>query len=1754
MKSKLLALFLLLFVSYFVGPSDVPTVYGQSIGLQEFRETRNDCAPVVSSDFGTGIYYKRECSGNIFGQNEFGSFGREWNWWNIGQLAFDNFWVGDPSPGDLFVSKTGCYSPEERFSTAVDPEEDLFGKQKPDNDQLLTKKRCIEAVDFRIDMFRVGKEADYLLCMGSDYEDDIDDFCRYFDGYTLHRANDTDDPELYVPPLEIEDFPDNLLDGYRYMPLILDPKENYCGEYGEWHLGWPYPGPPTRVNKNWVFDRDDVYGIGTDAMDGIAYEDLIDPENKGWKYRNHQCLKLYVQEWAHRADCGDVVLQGAPNYVGAGHCLWAKAYNAKDSCPQGTYGKNQVGCAGDDDPPAPRGGSRTLRSEAFDYFNFDAGGWNEWDEEKNVCQYMPKYGSDPDEFLYPEIDSGEKWISFAKRTCNAFYGPYGFPDTVGPPYGDIKGAREPTYGRCNFMMGINRFYRQWDYPADWPADTSCIRNTDYTIVPEERDFPCEDMEPWRFHRIDGPWWTWIRDLDSDVPEQVDSDGMPIPYWTADRGNKAGSWIGGVDERFLARHCEAHNIGDRDNSGLVMFTDDPDGPGTGGPPFDGNFFMPSWNNDWDPPITLTSLYGSRNAGVNKFGVKWCEFEVPLEPQISLHPTRDINNSRTENLDLNLSVLERIRDVTCERFSQRLWWEYDHDPALPKFFGFYIDSNWENPFTYNTDIRTQEMRCGLWDGTYHKIYGKTISGLYPVPTSMDLISYRLPRFDYEFLRTFKDCTGPWVEWVVKDDWLGRTRNSACSKVNYECSIGMCAGYQLIGVTGEPYSGICNCPWPDGQCFSNNDKTKPCPCDPPTGTCPHDTLGDANGDGTLSDTRSDGPVNCLGMKLFDATPPPWLIGDGVHMGCDGDPYGNTESWLYPWPDDPWKFTIYDPLLWDPPSGAPAWQVPDLCCRPIWEDVVPLDLPDDLFWCDCQTDDIPYSFRCNEAHCNCQQQLRGPGPYEVNYNPWPGVGGLKDCWVDSFQTPVPEAEERLTVHPWGYLYERQEDDIGVPFGWEQPDLNLLYWGAEFRVPSVGSNSGPAPRLWELGTCGGDANNLPNETYYIASRPLSYWGDGFYTSCNPDMQYRRWFGCFAQARGNACPILERPVSNGISPPEAVIGGAAPGFQSIDAEGVFYSRPSTNVIRGQHMRWTLPEPNMLSYIDVTRDSAGFDEGRKASEMVYETQTLSENDPYMSPLVPNPFSPYGDTGELKSPFNWLDKITTDATIQTSTYYNHITRASDSIIGPRGCDIGGWYEMMLYQARCIRLFKLNCMCDYNKTFASGMAEAYVLKRGGAQFNAIKFDKLCSDGTEGPPDGPDCKDGKDPIDFKREVTLIWPLMWRGYASPLYGKMCGNMAARIWRWTIPNYGGLDCARVGDFIIWDEQLQDINTDTDDVVFFTDARSRRHIAFVEWTSWDLERDSDDSFYCTTVEEDIDKVKLMEITEWNWGKNLDACGVTNRWKTLTHRTVFKDQIQAKSERPHQNLPGGGTEVKNPMPDFAWGDDDEPFEYGLCNDADLQYCWERNWDRIKVYRHLKDHFTNVLTPFPPPVKAYYPPAGQEILVCQALIANPDLEECEAAQHPDYPECLEWDPPIPPDCAECPELVTNPDWEANRKHPICSAPKLLDQEAAAAMPENDPLQNYVDLGYYGYDRLVNALWDRIGLCEPTLRRGGSIRLSNTQRRDLTMGAILGAPARFNPSGLMQNNPSVDTGAPYNWPCFQGDGPMPDGCPINGIPVPVP
>jgi hypothetical protein len=330
-----------------------------------------------------------------------------------------------------------------------------------------------------------------------------------------------------------------------------------------------------------------------------------------------------------------------------------------------------------------------------------------------------------------------------------------------------------------------------------------------------------------------------------------------------------------------------------------------------------------------------------------------------------------------------------------------------------------------------------------------------------------------------------------------------------------------------------------------------------------------------------------------------------------------------------------------------------------------------------------------------------------------------------------------------------------------------------------------------------------------------------------------------------------------------------------------------------------------------------------------------------------------------------------------------RAEDTIVGPRGCDIGGWYEMMLYQARCIRWFGLNCICDYDKTFARGNAVNYSLRKGGMKFNVAypalnqntQFEVEAAVDRYGRPvketaedvaiditglQNPEIKvsDENKPVSsgelqyklkqdargnyIPKTVGLgsfeikygnrLYPLSDRGNVGPEFAhnwkKSKNTTTLPTPQTTDYRFKGLSDVRVGDFIYWDES---ISTKVNGLDF--DIGYPRHMAYVEKVN--------------RLKGDDGKMHVVSITvsEMNWGKNLDSCGNTDMWGKTSYRVIKNPGLD----------PGNNTEVVPiakvlvPLPGVKIKKPTE--KYASCNNADWAVCVEKYWDQVNVYRPYK-----------------------------------------------------------------------------------------------------------------------------------------------------------------------------------------------------------
>ncbi|MBN8531337.1 MAG: hypothetical protein J0L97_05690, partial [Alphaproteobacteria bacterium] len=110
----------------------------------------------------------------------------------------------------------------------------------------------------------------------------------------------------------------------------------------------------------------------------------------------------------------------------------------------------------------------------------------------------------------------------------------------------------------------------------------------------------------------------------------------------------------------------------------------------------------------------------------------------------------------------------------------------------------------------------------------------------------------------------------------------------------------------------------------------------------------------------------------------------------------------------------------------------------------------------------------------------------------------------------------------------------------------------------------------------------------------------------------------------------------------------------------------------------------------------------------------------------------------------------------TNYASCRYPEDTLVGVgvehENCGYGGWEELKLYQANCMKYFRLGCICKYEQTFKQGSAEEYVHRRAGAVYWDFK-EKSKSATVIG--------SGTKQVTSLAPVQQQWPLAWRGYVK---------------------------------------------------------------------------------------------------------------------------------------------------------------------------------------------------------------------------------------------------------------------------------------------------------------------------------------------------------------------------------------------------------
>ncbi|MDX1948950.1 MAG: hypothetical protein SFT90_00430 [Rickettsiales bacterium] len=989
--------------------------------------------------------------------------------------------------------------------------------------------------------------------------------------------------------------------------------------------------------------------------------------------------------------------------------------------------------------------------------------------------------------------------------------------------------------------------------------------------------------------------------------------------------------------------------------------------------------------------------------------WCEFETPYFPYLVekdefKHAKKQIGGHFKINAmstiitsfplkkeykpKLEYYRVERIRDA-CGPFGVASTWVDDPNSYI---------SDWligKEP--YNTF--KLKSRCADWYDSYKR---KT--------NDPKIIGWRLPRFDYEFLKAFLECTGPIKEPsqtppVCKVNTIAKDINDkAC-----DCEISKAvinAIFLALNIAFGTQLEAIECTLSDiediKEEFKCDEEPDDCNCDDTSNAnddcknyCGKCEMWENEGLGDILDTIAP---DCITKWCdYDGADPAQLglqLGNNIVRAIDYCTRGDTEYALDEEDKDTHLGSLegFDNGTIEEIDGKKirsfgSENIHSVDTHKFWlkDNGVDLSADDPFgFWCKCPADKLETT-RCREDFCTCQQHVFMVGR---DLSGVEKITGIKN-----------------TGDPKGS-------------GFFQKISNL-------------------------------------------ARPV--------TTCKWYGPYLRWLQCFYQARAKACPVVTREVSDSI-PYDSVYNPFRndkkeniPSIPEVTQKNVLFNvctaiNPDGTNLNNQpyqildYLRWSKEEPNHLARLPAWFESAGA--GYKHQDFVFQAQTRRWESPFMELAVPFPIdlisrdcSTRDAEGNCEieenadgESNNNLQEITkrgglgfpevrydipddeedeynvdytnqnfkniflnkedrklirpTGKTLQNKSYVDlykryqaglyaaHLgfrhnvkpqepknpsikaetsaqdihPRAQDAIVGPRGCDIGGWYEMMLYQARCIRWWKLNCICDYDKTFAIGNETNYVLKRGGAKINlaiptfsnASYQRNIMTAIDEGARsiDGRSLKstqatlvtglkrdaDGKvllnsnsqEILSISTDLELNIPLADRGVPSPEYGMIDANDHGFI---------GLDNVMVGDIIVWNENINHKLSSGENI----DAGYKRHVAYVEEVS--------------RVE---NKAFTIKVSEMNWGKNLDSCGNTNRWGRRTERTIVRPYCASNVDpddcKYGASIQKDGLLQQVGIPQLSSTAGSVNL-FASCQNADWAVCVEKAWDQVQVYRPYK-----------------------------------------------------------------------------------------------------------------------------------------------------------------------------------------------------------
>lgn len=1085
----------------------------------------------------------------------------------------------------------------------------------------------------------------------------------------------------------------------------------------------------------------------------------------------------------------------------------------------------------------------------------------------------------------------------------------------------------------------------------------------------------------------------------------------------------------------------------------------------------------------------------SVGVGIYKAFWCEFELPYfpyvvgfdefkhnkAPVISFYSINGKNGlfgkkelKKTARPRLEYYRVERIRDA-CGPFGARSTWiDYERnvgttDDTKYKFFDWLIGdvSTRENdPDNYMIGALDDEgrqyyhleSRCAEWIDMYRKRVSNPRA-----------ISWRLARFDYEFMKSFLECTGPYQEdhpevcQFNQDGWDFNQTESRCQTIYALANVAVLQAADAVCQAlfgGIPIVG----PGLVAACKEAARETIP-PIECIAGFCA-------------------GHEFCEGRDIDEQ------ITDNVLRAFDFATRGDATYWLDDDLHGPFGFKEDDPDV-DESPGFETWKSNSIKINKSWlrgaydDQDVAGDEPFG-FWCGCTNDENGLfnqsekakTTRCREDYCTCEQHVMFVSrqlPNAMYLFAFAGYGAAKTL------DPEPPKIDDVMIFQQGLIMLQsamKPATICADYGPFRRWIQCFYQARASACPvltrdvsdSIMYSSVKDPFLADKKV----KDNIPENTQKKQSFNVCT-GEDPIGHGNEDIEgFIRWsleepnhlaripvwmesggaaFGhedliFQSQVRDWESPFMEMAVPfpidlvtrhcgktpsgdplwgkrviddegasievEGCTGEEFELGNFAIGYVKAEnthgeypnnlleiqqREGVGYSQivyfnpPPDGQDEPIWDEFEITDPRFRTSFLRTRDT-------NTIVPVVDTNCFMQDFPLDDPSAPKCDSKkyqqlyYKYTKGLYAvasafAYTTYPEEPGDPTILDNDPDNNIDgtneqnihpRAQDKVVGPRGCDIGGWWEMMLYQARCIRWHKLNCICDYDKTFAKGNAVNYALRRAGAKFEVVgptvlgaKYEtqveaeqdgiiyavldeaertssgaaKELNLGTGATQRRDNVVVGKYRLDpdtgrpvlitvidgaavdttgeYKPGIAVsktprYFPLKDRGLVGPEFAPLNEeDVPADIWDDEDHKLVDLSNARVGDLVIWDEEITDPDTGLD-------VGYPRHIAYVEEV---------------TLSGGI--VTSINVAEMNWGKLYDSCGNTNKWGIESRRVIHRPSCSA-GVTP-SNCPYDLTVVPSPSAPDATGTIDK---YADCRNADWYHCVEKYWDQVKIYR--------------------------------------------------------------------------------------------------------------------------------------------------------------------------------------------------------------